>query len=468
MPWPVLAASLGGPPAATSDLEWLQHVLIDISPSTSTDLARKQAWLLPSDTVEWYQGIQANRGDAMRSRGIATSGAEQYEFEESLQFSPAEVWQHFAVDGAAMNESVLPPQGGFGGKPTMTDIAPLWAEQIRQGLLRPALFGDCVTQDNVGAPMYDAANGGFDVRTNALFLAGPGHALGLPANFSMGPYIQTLRRSLTSNSSTATQCASFKPCPGGIALVQDRVVREIIRFHFTGHLAAWRRTRDAIKQDAVDNDRFEPAVYGNVHIVENTYSVLVSQYLDVVWTEQPAYFPYVGKPTWGSAASGFSALQYKLGRAAGNFSKPHWGIVTLTGCGLAPAGYSPAQTMTGILGAAEAVANGGVAALAYGDSFGGAVDDSRVRTNPSAAADVNPCLPSTRAWAAFADTHRHLLSHDRRKQADIAILHSIPSRLWFQDTRRLAWATRGPSPTTARCRFPLHSPASRGWQRITT
>ena len=68
------------------------------------------------------------------------------------------------------------------------------------------------------------------------------------------------------------------------------------------------------------------------------------RYLDVVWTETPSYLPYVGSPpTWGGPASGFSALQYKLGRAAGNFTKPHWGIVTLTGCGLGPTGFKPPQ-----------------------------------------------------------------------------------------------------------------------------
>lgn len=272
---PIITAAGGSSPASPGgDLTWLQHVLLDISPTTPTDASRLVAASLPADTVEWYQGIQANRDDIMRSRGIATSGAEQYEFEESLQFSPPEVWQHFAVDGAAMNESVLPPAGGFGGKPTMTDIAPKWAEQVRQGLLRPALFGDCVTQDNVGAPMYSASNGGFDVRTNALFVAGPGRQLGLPANFSMGRYVTALRKRLGT-----TACAAFKPCPGGVALVQDKVVREIIRFHFVQHLAAWRDTYLAIKQAAAESGRYETAVYGNVHIVENSYSVVVSQYL---------------------------------------------------------------------------------------------------------------------------------------------------------------------------------------------
>ena len=130
-----------------------------------------------------------------------------------------------------MNESVLPPTGGFGGKPTMTSIAPKWAEQVRQGLLRPALFGDCVTQDNVGAPLYGPPNGCCDLRSNALFVQKHGTALGLPANFSMGPYIQSLRQQGLS----------------GVGLVQHRIVREIIRFHFVENLRAWRATRDAIK-----------------------------------------------------------------------------------------------------------------------------------------------------------------------------------------------------------------------------
>ena len=135
--------------------------------------------------------------------------------------------------------------------------------------------------------------------------------------------------------------------------------------------------------------------------------MVVSQYQDVVWTETPAFLPHVGNPpTWGGAASGFSALQYKLGRAAGNFSKPHWGIVTLTGCGLAPTGFKPPQMMTAVLAAAEALANGGVAAQLYGDNL---------------AADA--CYPSTLAWATFVDSHRHLFGPDRVKQAEIAILY---------------------------------------------
>ena len=46
-----------------------------------------------------YEGIAANKGDEMRRLGLPTSGPEQYEYEEALQFSNAEVWDHFAEEG---------------------------------------------------------------------------------------------------------------------------------------------------------------------------------------------------------------------------------------------------------------------------------------------------------------------------------------------------------------------------------
>ena len=152
--------------------------------------------------------------------------------------------------------------------------------------------------------------------------------------------------------------------------------------------------------------------------------MVVSQYQDVVWTETPAFLPHVGNPpTWGGAAKGLSALQYKLGRACGNFTKPHWGIITLTGCGLAPTGFQPgntegrpAQSMTATLAAAEAAANGAVAAQLYGDTLG-----------------KDACYPAVLQWASFVDGHRELFGPDRRKLADVAILYSIPTHMFLND-----------------------------------
>ena len=54
--------------------------------------------------ITGYEGIAANKGDRMRRLGVPTSGPEQYEYEESLQFSAEEVWDHFAVEGSCQSD----------------------------------------------------------------------------------------------------------------------------------------------------------------------------------------------------------------------------------------------------------------------------------------------------------------------------------------------------------------------------
>ena len=47
--------------------------------------------------------------------------------------------------------------------------APKWKENIMQGDLRPAFFGDVVTQDNIGSPI-NKASANYDDHSNARFL----------------------------------------------------------------------------------------------------------------------------------------------------------------------------------------------------------------------------------------------------------------------------------------------------------
>ena len=47
--------------------------------------------------------------------------------------------------------------------------APKWKENIMQGDLRPAFFGDVVTQDNIGSPI-NSASANYDDHSNARFL----------------------------------------------------------------------------------------------------------------------------------------------------------------------------------------------------------------------------------------------------------------------------------------------------------
>ena len=39
------------------------------------------------DLIDWYGGLGFNRGEYARSRGVAASASEEFEYEESLQFA---------------------------------------------------------------------------------------------------------------------------------------------------------------------------------------------------------------------------------------------------------------------------------------------------------------------------------------------------------------------------------------------
>lgn len=155
-------------------------------------------------------------------------------------------------------------------------------EVIRQGLLRNVPFSDSITQDNVGAPLANGCNCGYDNRSDVAFIAA-NPALNLPSTWSSAAYITALRGKGV----------------GGDQLMADPIVKQKILFDFKSQLEAWKDIYSSIKAEAVARGRPEPAVYGNVHIVETVYSVLIAPYVDVVWTEQPAEQPIVGQPTWG-------------------------------------------------------------------------------------------------------------------------------------------------------------------------
>ena len=97
------ASSLSG----SSDTDWVRWVLLDSQPILSTDGERVAiADETDVDAIEWYGGMAANRGDFFRSRGVATSGPEEYEYEEALQFEAADAKAHFWGKGIALNESL--------------------------------------------------------------------------------------------------------------------------------------------------------------------------------------------------------------------------------------------------------------------------------------------------------------------------------------------------------------------------
>lgn len=281
-------------------------------------------------------------------------------------------------------------------------------EVIRQGLLRNVPFSDSITQDNVGAPLANGCNCGYDNRSDVAFIAA-NPALNLPSTWSSAAYITALRGKGV----------------GGDQLMADPIVKQKILFDFKSQLEAWKDIYSSIKAEAVARGRPEPAVYGNVHIVETVYSVLIAPYVDVVWTEQPAEQPIVGQPTWGgNGYQALSALEYKLGASAGNQTwKPHFGIVTLT-CGESgPSWHGPPQTLTAVMSTMEALAGGGSAGLLYGD----------VPSNQTVAG-LGPCANETLGTSQFVSNHRALFGGDRTRIKDVGLLYSIPQELYRADS----------------------------------
>ena len=92
--------------AGTADTEWVHWVVVSAEPTVSndTDRARFLSEFDP-DVMDWYGGQYFNRGDFARSRGIACAAAEEYEYEESLQFAGNDTLRLFADNGMSRTES---------------------------------------------------------------------------------------------------------------------------------------------------------------------------------------------------------------------------------------------------------------------------------------------------------------------------------------------------------------------------
>jgi hypothetical protein len=233
----------------SGDLDWVNWVLLDGQPYTRTDAQRNTISAdVGLDTIEWYGGILANRGEFMRMRGIATSGDETMNSRKhyssrlkksgntsrtTASHSTKRCKLPLGIMHLLMQEgSISPLTSHQSGVKQFGEHLNLWRASCnllselsvfvaRQGLLRPSLFGDCITQDNVGAPIDNGCGCGYDNYANEQFIDQQRKSKLLPRNFSgMGSYIQVQRKK-------------------GIApesLLKDDIVRAIIDFHYRENL----------------------------------------------------------------------------------------------------------------------------------------------------------------------------------------------------------------------------------------
>jgi len=79
--------------------------------------------------------------------------------------------------------------------------------------------------------------------------------------------------------------------------------------------------------------------------------------------------------------------------------------------------------LTSLIAGAEAIAGGGVPSFLYGD----------LATNATKSG-FGPCFEAAASFANFTRHQRQLFAADRTKLAEVALLYSIPSMMWRQDS----------------------------------
>lgn len=380
---------------------WVNDVVVSLMADARDDAAR-QRWLddYDVDLFDWYCGAGMNAGNFYRLRGIRTSCAEEYEYEESLQFDTADTFRLFERNGLGLDlhGNRLPMGGPYKGAYYMEVVAPKWREVVRQGLLRPAAYGDCVTQDNIGTVIDHTF--GWDTWNEQAFKQWLGErctpaqlrALGVGDLQAFEPRkkLLELRTALRDEE-----------------LLENPLARQWILFQNVVNLKVWGEMVRDTRAEALRRGRPCPAVYGNQcrdEVGLSPYQVAQSALVDVVWIETGMF-----QPGFTPSASARSTLTYKVGWASGRYAKPVWNIEYPGEFGN-PGGEAAKIVM------AEAQANGGLCYVGFG--------------------------PGQEAYQKFFGTQRALFTR-RQQYARVGLVYSIPSLMWRSyGSFRMPWDGR--------------------------
>ncbi|MEA3402353.1 MAG: beta-galactosidase trimerization domain-containing protein, partial [Armatimonadota bacterium] len=378
-------------------VDWVNDVAVLAMPYMGREHRETLLRDFDLDMLDWYCGMSMNAGKFFRHRGIRCSAPEEYEYQEALQFSRPDTVALFENNGIAitLDGSVAHfPEDRYGGAQFMTHLAPKWHEVVKQGMARVAPFGDSVTQDNIGVPLIKG-NGNFSDWANRQFqrwlrdrydraqLAGMG--VDRVSDVHMRTYVSDLLERGTTEEA-----------------LEDRLVREYIRFMYFAHLQAWLDCATAAKRRAANEGLPIPAVYGNQWGAWGTspYATIQSQYTDVVWIEGGCVQPPFGHTTTATAA-----MFYKVGRAAGDFRKPVWTIEY-------PGHSHPDSRLAQAVVYSDAFSNGGFVVGLWGM---GETSGPRYEVN--------------REYFGLAGDYRPLFTR-REQLADVAVVWNFPSHYW--------------------------------------
>jgi len=430
----------------STDTEWVNWIVVNVCPARvyldtwrSDEKRRELCEDFDPDIVDWWSGVVLNRGDFFTMRGVASSSPTAYEYQEAIGPMWGYALRLFRENGAALRENggwATFPKTKYGGAHMMCLNAPKWRNTVEQGIVRAAVLGDAVTQDNIGCPVTKYhpgfctwCNRRFVEHLKSQFPREQLRSLGVPelGRFQIRDYLREKRRQ--------TGLPMWKPVPEGAdaeALIRDPLVHEYIRFQYRSMLDAWIGMADRAKREALRLGREVPALYGNQAgcAGHTPLATALSNHVDVVWIESSRHFqpcfekvnPGSSKPRYREGVfiearkgapkrQAWSTLMYKTGRAAGHFRRPVWTIQ------YPEQWFGPDKRMPVAVTLAEAYANGGVPVMLFGPSVTQEADTEGLLW------EVN------RQHARFVGDHRALFT-DRTSIADVALLLSLPSLFW--------------------------------------
>ena len=382
------------------DLDWINWVVVNTQPGTIqhgavwTDAERlKFIEDFDPDVLDWWSGLLMNRGDLARMRGIASDGGIEYEYEAPLlgvKYLDAEI---FAGNGPGVKENGSYPMDGYGDR-QMTHLAPKWHETVKSGNVRYSVYGDMVCQDNLIHGIH-YAYGQFDDWTNRRFIEY------IKENFSLEELISLGFPFTPEKFHIRKYLADKRRIMNNEQLIEDPIIHEYIRMHYIASIASVVDIHEQVKQTGFKAGRAVPVFYGNLAGMtdDRSFGLSLSEHVDVVWIEDGVS----SQLCHSEKLQAKSSLIYKIGRAAGHFTKPVWTTLSFPHSN---------KRMTNAVTLAEGHANGGMlmAASHIGKKEG-------------------PKLDTHRRHCRFVGRNR-IFFIDRERLAEVAVVNSVPSLFW--------------------------------------
>lgn len=351
------------------------------------------------DIIDWQTAVNLNDDGFFTSHGIRTSaGAGLCEFQEQ-QCSP---WNNRRGGVAVRIDGSLASCGD--DRWFMCQNAPAWHKFHKNALLKSATVADTVSQDNIGALNKSGAcfcpwchrefKAYLRKRYDNTELRRMG--IGKLSHFDIAQYITCEKQYKV----RTILCGEIPPKKQNLTILDDRLVREYIKFQYHAWIDAWQDVVKAVKEKGFRAGKSVP-VYGNQGNIfwDAPTFIIISKTVDVVWFEAPPF-----QPSFRDGHDAYSTLIYKLAVAAGGRKKPVWGVQY-------PEIESVCRgTATSIkLVLSEAYANGAVHLLAW------------AYYNPT---DRNYHIQ--KKFAEFLNRER-LLFLRRKSLANVGLVYSLPS-----------------------------------------